>query len=238
MAIAFRALTTAGDGNGASLTINKPSGVVADDVQILNFYMEHGTGADFNTVSVSGGAAWTQVHQTFQSGPGGAGRYSQWTFIQRAGGSEPASYSITWTGSGSFWRTAILAAFSGVDTTTAQDATATEQASGSSSTSATAPGLTTVTNDAMLVYCETDFDGRTVTPPSGMTEPASGDFGNCAIAYVVQASAGASGNKTGTLSAASWNTAQLLALRPAGGAAPTAPPPLVPAVALQPLLAR
>ena len=218
MAIAFVAGSSAGNASGTSLTINPPTGLAAGHVQVLTVYLEHGQTSS-PAVSVSGGATWTQVHETLQNGASQQARwFSQWTFIQVAGSSEPASYSVTWVGSASIWRAGAILAFSGVDNTSPQDATATEQKSATSSTSAVAPGLTTVTAAAWVVYAEADFAGTTVTAPTGFTEPAThGDFANTHVSYKEFAAAGATGDQTGTLASTSFNTAQLVALRPAGG---------------------
>jgi hypothetical protein len=205
MAIAFRASNTAGNGNGTTLAITKPTGTVDNDIVIINVYFE----APLTTPAISGFTLVQEILET-SSTPD----MSQATFI-RVSASDGASYSITFGGTSS-WRTACVVSYSGASTTTPQDATATEN-SGTTSTTGTALGLTTVTANAMLVFCQADFNGASGSR-SAWSSPCSNeqvDFFNVGLADGIQVSAGASGNKTVTQASSQW-AAMLLALRESG----------------------
>ena len=221
MAITYVGVSTAGDSNGSGLTgVTRPS-TTTDDVLIADLYYESGTTPETGAIAFSNGT-WTKVHHQTQTGT--TPDFTHVRYISKYAG-EGSTFNITWNANiGSTWRTLVVTAHRGQDTSTPQDATATIQAGGSSDSTAIAPGLTTVTNGAWLIYGEADFDGRTAASyTSPLTERS--DFGNLAVASGEQTTAGASGNKQATLSGASWWTAGLIALRPAGGAGPKAPPP-------------
>lgn len=87
--------------------------------------------------------------------------------------------------------------------------------------SPTGLSITTVTNDALLQWLVTDFNGAGTTGPAGFTERV--DFGTNGMYDQTQAAAGASGNKAGTVVATYW-TVFLAAARPAAaGGASTVP---------------
>lgn len=219
MAITFVAVTTAGDSNGSGLSgVSRPS-TTTDDLLIADLYYESGSTPTTGALAFSNGS-WTEVTVQAQTGP--TPDFTHARFISKYAG-EGATFNITWNASiGSVWRSLIVSSHRGQDTTTAQDATATKQAGGSSDATAIAPGLTTVTNAAWLVYGEADIDGNTAASyTSPLTERS--DFANLAVASGEQTTAGASGNKQATLSASAWWAAGLIALRPAGGGGGGAP---------------
>jgi hypothetical protein len=141
-------------------------------------------------------------------------------YIKKAA-SESGSYAFTHSscssqGSLSVWR--------GVDTTTAQDATATTNSGSPANTTRTWTGLTTVTNDAWIVGLGFDWadNANALSPPTGMTERLEVN----PLVYIASeaiAAAGATGNRTHTCNANSgWpRGGLLLALRPASAGAYT-----------------
>lgn len=210
MAITRQGVTTAGNSNGTSLTgVTRPT-TTADDVFVLDMYLELPNAPADLTFS---NGTWVKKNKIEQVGSVPDFQHYRYrsTYV-----SEGSTFDITWTG-GAVWRACVVNAYRGVDTSTPDDTTATEQASASSSTSAVAPGLTTSTNGALIIYGEADFDGQTVTGPTGSTPTFTEqtDFANLQVADGALATAGATGDKTGTLAGASWNTAGLIALRPA-----------------------
>ena len=217
-------VSTAGDGNGTGITgVTRPT-TTNDDVHGLDMYYESGSDPATGAIAFSNGT-WTLVDSQVQVGT--TPDFTHVRYISRHNG-EASTFNITWNANiGSCWRSAVVNTYRLVDTTTPQDATATEAASGSSSTSATAPGLTVATADALVVYSEADYDGRTVTPPGGSpTFTEHTDFANLEVASATYTSTGATGDKTGTLNTASFNASGLLALRPAtpgGGGAQDTP---------------
>lgn len=117
----------------------------------------------------------------------------------------------------------IAIAWSGVDTSTPIDVTATANAGnrpGTSGSSATALGVTTTVAGVQLVAYRNSWDGNQITPPSGWTERL--DQPISWIGERSQASAGASGDFTipAGNNADGWPWgAILIPLRPAGGGA-------------------
>lgn len=213
MAITYQGASTAGDSNGSGITgVSRPT-TTTDDLFILDLYYESGSTTTNGAVALSNGT-WVKEAEQQQAGPNPD--FTHVRYRSKYAG-EGSTFNISWNlNIGSVWRTAVVTAYRGVDTTTPDDATATIQASGSSSTSATAPTLTTVTNAAWILYGEADFDSRTVTVPTGTTPTftSRSDFSNLCVATGELTTAGATGSKTGTLASASWNTASLIALRP------------------------
>ena len=205
----FRTFASAGNGIGTSVTVVKPSGTVENDILLACLYLENQEAvtppSGFAELTGAGG---TQVGYTPD--------YDVHIFWKRAGASEPANYTFSWTTSN--WRTIWMARCDG--TIASGDPTDPESflASATSSLSMTAPGVTTTVDDTLILFCGTNGDSRTVTPPSGMTERI--EFSNVYLATVAQTSAGATGDKTATLSDTSWNTGSLVVLKPPAGETP------------------
>lgn len=209
MAVAYVSSTSFSEGDtGTNITgLAKPASTAIGDVLVLQVYKED-TGSSASPAST--GDTWTTVHEIDNTSPTPDFRFSVHICVVAN-----ASSTITISGTNVGWRDCAVHRFTGVDTTTPQDTTATENQG--TSTTVTALGLTTATNGAHLVMCASDFDGRT---HASWTAPLSerNDSGNVAMASGAQASAGASGNKTATITSSSW-AAIMLALRPAGGPA-------------------
>jgi hypothetical protein len=109
-----------------------------------------------------------------------------------------------------------------VNTTTPVDATATA-VNTTASTAVTAPSITTTVAGAMLVQLAAVNSDGTLTAPPGMTERWEASSPNSAntrdavasASDAPQASAGATGARTATVTRAGRSIATLLALRPA-----------------------
>ena len=221
---AFVAVTTAGDSNGTSLAFTRAS-TTTNHVNVIDFYLEGGaaTGPTFNNGTWALFTMGTGANPQVNADSTPDMYHYRWYEVYAGAGS---ACTVSWTG-GAFWRSLVCDAYSGVDTTTVPDTNGTMAASVGSSTSATAPDLTVVTADALVVWGETDYDGRNVTPPGGTpTFNERTDFANLAVADAVYTAAGATGAKTGTVSGGgSINTAGMIVLRPAvpGGAAQDTP---------------
>jgi MSHA biogenesis protein MshQ len=148
-----------------------------------------------------------------------------------ATGTEPASYTWTLGGPvgtvGNSRRAAgAILAYRGVDTTAPVEANASQN--NAASTTATAPSVTTVSANAMLVSVFSVVNGSTTaTPPASMTNAfnvttTSGPNGLRLLAsYASQPVAGASGVRTATLDTARTSIGVSLALRPAPIPPPT-----------------
>jgi len=201
-AIAFRASSTGGGGSGTSLTINKPAGVVNDDVMLLAFYTE-------NTAlvpSVTG--SWTLIDNIAYD------TYFKMHVYYRRASAEPASYAITWDGT-TATVAAVIVAYSGA-ITTGSPVDVYSKLSNAYTPSMTATGVTPVNTDDMLVFLGTHYTSSlTATPPTGMVE--RNDSFSVYAADQLLATGAPTGDKTATLSGDSVSLAFLVALKAAQG---------------------
>ncbi|MCH8867979.1 MAG: hypothetical protein IID58_14160, partial [Proteobacteria bacterium] len=193
------ATATATSGN---LIIDKPIGTADTDVLIAHIGVDGGTG-----ISVTPPGGWTLIRRTDN---GTSIALASYYLV--AGGSEPANY--TFTISGSTARTGAISTYAGVDNASPIDASSGQTGSG---TSVTAASVTTASNDEMLVGLYSLLNNGTWTPPSGMAERY--DFAQSGSSKIksegadaLQASAGASGAKSATSSKSGAWSAQLIAL--------------------------
>lgn len=200
MAIAARAsgTSTLPSGLMTSASIAKPAGVQSGDIMLFCLYIEN-TG-----LSVTPPSGWTLIQSGTQSS---APAHSNRTYWKRDDGSA-GPYSFTWGGSTEYAGGAI-SAYSGcrpagdvIDASSINPST--------SSVNLTGTTITTATASAMIVLAGTNNNGSPGTTPSGMTERY--DVDEIRFDDVIQAAAGATGNKTATLSAAAPNIGCLLAL--------------------------
>ena len=140
--IALRGTATTGTSTSATVTVNKPMGVVAGDIMIANIanYIQ----ATQTTATSSG---WTLIAATdIERGRG--------TLLYKiATGSEPTSYTFAVTNSSTFAVGGIVA-FSGVNNTTPFDVTPrTSWTTATNANVTTIPSITTLsTNTAVLLF--------------------------------------------------------------------------------------
>ena len=166
-----RGSATSATSTSSSITINKPTGVVAGDIMIANI------GNYINaTQSSATCTGWTPIART------DVDRGRATLLYKIAGASEAASYTFSVTASSSASTGAIIA-FSGVSATNPFDVTAATSWYTATSTSLSSiPTLTTVTNNAAIVmfgncsrvtsstnanFLDTDW---TLTSPASLTE--------------------------------------------------------------------
>jgi hypothetical protein len=186
----------------ASITINKPAGVVDGDVMIASIAQ----GLVSSPLTITGSpAGWTLVRQS----QFGATNVYGMAVYSRVASSEPASY--TWTFSKALNSAGGISAYRNVDTTTPIDLETGGQG--------TPASITTTQPGAMLVGSYMSGSNTAFTPPAGLTERvdrASGASNSASLeqADVVQAVAGATGSKAPTPTASVYD---ILALRPAAG---------------------
>jgi hypothetical protein len=183
-----------------TLTIPKPANTSQGDVLV-------------SCVSLSGGSI------------GSSGVPSGWTLLADVTGqpfnprvygyykvatsSEPASYSWTTSSTASGGSITRYSGASGVDTA------ATLAFSSVAASSGSVPGVTTTTPNAMLVGCmSVNSSSVTLTSPTGMSQAIETGARKFEFADGIQATAGASGAKTWTFSAAREWAGWLAALRP------------------------
>ena len=199
-------------GTTSSLSINVPAGTASGDVLVAAIAVKP-TG-----ITITPPAGWTSVNRVDQTA-GDAN--SQEVFYHVATASEPASYSWTFSAP-PVSATGGIVSYRGTDTTAPVDVFSGNVTP--SATSHTATGVTTTTPNNMVISAHSFSSSATWTPPAGMTEevdvasltPSRNEGISLEINDVLQASAGASGDKTATASGnADTGVAQILALRPA-----------------------
>lgn len=214
-AIALRGTPTqvGSTGDQTSLNVTKPTGTVENDVMVAVVGLSAATGG---TQTITAPSGWVQITSTSDSS------FSQVTsFYKVATATEPSSYTFSWT---TATRAALgLSSYDGVDTADVINvAGASNTGSG---TAVTATGATTTVKGTWVVaaFASNDNTQNSYTPPSGMTErvdvaSTTDGTGNNAVtlslADVAQASSGATGDKTATVSASSDWSAHLFALTP------------------------
>jgi MSHA biogenesis protein MshQ len=141
------------------------------------------------------------------------------TYVRVATGSEPATY--TWTFSGSRLAAAVIHAYAGVDTANPINAVGGQV--NASGVAVTAPSITTTVANTMLVGFFAKQSSGTWTPPAGMTERgeingAGGSQTTSATGVdAVVAAIGPTGTRIATASSGALNVGHLVALRPAAG---------------------
>ena len=185
--------------SGSSTLVNTPACVPGN--LLLFVVCPVSLGVNITVTTPSG---WTLL-----SGNGTGTNTSQpgmYVFYRVADGSEAASYSATISASTSSVSTIVSLA--GVDPTTL---TAGTTNTGASTTSITATEVTATANGILLYFGSQANNNQgpvTFTPPSGMTEALERSFNGSTndstleVAYQEGLSAGATGSKTGTASAA------------------------------------
>jgi hypothetical protein len=189
-----------------TIVIDKPAGVTTNDVLLAGISVR-------GNPTITPPSGWTLVRSDTSTTV-----LLQSVYRKVAGGSEPASYSWTFSepiGSA----VGGIAAYSGVATTTPVDVNGGQ--ANASSTSVTAPSVTTTVANTMLVGFFGTANDATFTAASGMTErydvdaDGTNQFGGEG-ADQSQAAAGASGTRVATASVAAVNIGQLVALKPSG----------------------
>ncbi len=211
-AIAYRSSSTlANSANGTTATITKPASVASGDVLIVTI-ASYGGPNNYCDGTLTG---WTTINYVSQIGGGAMCSKTMW---RAAGGSEPASYVFNFVASGAN-RTLGMSAYTGVDNTNPIDNNGASESinSGLGGTTATATGFTTVALNTMLVA---SFVGASNTAngtgsPS-MTEryDVSGTGVTVSSNSQALASAGATGNKTSTVTGTIGWAGDMVALAP------------------------
>ncbi len=217
-AITFRSASSAANATATTLVLPTPAGVVSGDVLLASVAARGGP-------AITPPAGWTLVRLD----PNGS-TLRQAVYVHVAGGAEPATYTFTLASAQS--ASGGISAYTGVDPTTPIDAHGGQVAP--TSTSISAPSITTSGPDRMLVGFFATAVLTSVTPPAGQTErfdqavPSTNTFKiTAAAADGIQAATGASGPRTATSANSGVNVGALVALRPGAGGPPppdTTPP--------------
>ena len=219
-----RGSTTTGSGMGlATLTINKPTGVVAGDVMIASITLDSGGGNGFPSSS-----GWTPYTSTRFPDAATGGRRT--ILLYRVAGTapftpatEPSSYIFSWTGSSNV--SGAITAFGGVNNTTPFDtATPPPYQVNSNTGPITANAITTLTaNDAVIMFGATQTDQLIPGPfttvggsgPGALTESFANITKGIGGAWnFFPGSPGTTGTGSATLNANKDWAGVLIALRP------------------------
>ena len=211
--ITFRSVSGT-DTTGTTLSINRPSGVAQYDVMLAAIYWDGSSNA-----AITPPAGWIAIRQD-----GSAADEQVELYYRVASASEPSSYkwlaSISTSG-----LTGIIADYSGADVVNPIDVSGGQ--TGTASSGATAPSLTTTTANGRLVGIWSTWNTSvTLGPPTGMTNRkrfAAGD--PVMLADEAVGGPGATGAPTASVSSAPgfW-TGQAVALRASTGVPPTLTP--------------
>lgn len=198
----LRSSSSAASQTAATFAVTKPTGTVSGDL-LLAFQSTFLSVGNVPGVPTN----WTLVDRTLYD----TDTCDLACYYLAAGGSEPASYTFN-NSSGlspvsNVWILCLSGAATGVERSSKNTG---------SGTTATATGVTTDQADEFLAaaFAVGANTGETITPNSLTDVGTIGGMSNeLDVAYVTQAVAGASGNKTATLSGSlSW-AAMLVAVR-------------------------
>ena len=201
---AWAGITLALRPSTGALSIDKPTGTVANDIMVASIAVRP------NTITATAPSGWNLVRRIDNSNPNAN---SLAVYYKVAGASEPGSY--TWTlSAGHTGAAGGIQTFSGVDPTTPIDVE-----NGQNTPNGTAhatPSVTPTVFNTMLVTAHTVANADTWTPPTGMTEGFDKFGGTEAVEgnYVAQAAITATGAKQATSATADVGNAHILALRP------------------------
>lgn len=187
-------------GSSSSASIDKPSGVSADDMLVVGLTFEKGSDEDLTPPT-----GWTLIRRTDNSSNSGLA-----TYYKIAGASEPSSYSFD-LDNGSKWCIGIVR-LSDVDDVSPIDVSSGNTGSG---TSTVASSVTTTGNSELILLYYTNKKDANYSTPSGATEVyddpnSSGGQPSNMLAYTTQAVAGATGDYTSTATESeSWAAQQI-----------------------------
>lgn len=226
MAIVFETFASGNNtADGNTVTVNKPTGTATGDVLVAVVGFWQGA-ATAGTITESAPSGWILVGKYPASGTETLG-LAVWRKTITDGGGEPSTYDFGMDSSqapdGSL--AATIARFSGVDTTSPIDVAGTNNYA--SSLTVTFNGVTTSSANTMLVMCGANRRTLTYTFNNGtkIDDQSGGDSADASntvsigMGYLAQAGAGASGNKTATISGATprENVGFMFALKEASG---------------------
>ena len=217
MAIAYRSEAHTSYGSTpTSVTCSKPTGTVDDGIMVATLFQGRYSPVANAPTPPSG---WAQI-STYTIVNDVSSFYARCSVWWKRAASEGSSY--TWTmGADSPSTQVVIASYSGciasgdpVDVASANSSTVTG--------TVTATSVTTTVANTKLLFTGHNWDGDgTLTPPTGMTERFDG------LVYLADqdiASAGATGNRTLTLTGQPFWGIFLIALKPATGTNVTASP--------------
>lgn len=204
---AFRAVAGLVGANTNGATMTKPAGTVENDILIAVVQVFLGEGKFASAFSF--GTGWT-VTETKQIAP--TANPSMFVVgIKRAGGSEPASYTLAWTGGAGFRAGYITAIKEGRTTGEPTDVAPAYKVTTVATNKPKSSSITTVTNNSLLVWVAGNDNGASYTPPTGYTERIDNETTQ---ADAEKATAGATGEIEGTCAESRQQVVGLIAIPP------------------------
>jgi len=216
--IAQRGTATTATGT-QTISINKPTGVTANDLMILTLVQnETNNGGSLSSPTLSG---WTLIKGGTIRDEGNSNNDNHWfgsTYYRISNGSEASSFTFTMSTNCDVTIGSIVA-FSDVSTSTPFDVTPLDfNTTGSNSATATATGVSVVTNNSAVVMIAMVNDNNTFSgwySGSEVVDYNTTNGGDMAIgsAFVSCVPSGATGNGTVTLSGSDRSSSLLLVLR-------------------------
>ena len=229
--IAQRGASTSATGSGASITVNKPAGVVAGDVMIVNIDLRGGTSV-YPSLAGWSTIATANIEDGVLPGNGGGKEHRVALLYRVANGTEGASFTFALNTTVDDVAAAIVA-FSGVANSGGLGAGGGpgvfDVAPGSFSAGTSGPiagvtAITTASANALVLMFAGTFDDATsittfATASMGALDSGSYSFngsdGTIGAGWKVKASPGTTGAGSATLGSSKKWGAILLALRPA-----------------------
>jgi uncharacterized protein DUF6701 len=199
------------DPTSEAITINVPTGTTTDDVMVAAISVRP------FSITVTPPTGWTLLIRTDQA----TNSNSQAIYYRVATSSEPSAYIWTFGGGTITGTAGGIVTYRGVDTSSPIDAFAGNVTP--NGTSHTANSINTTVANAMVISTHSFRSAETWAPPAGMTEEvdiaslATPNAAGIALEMndVLQASIGATGNKTATVAGnADTGVAHLVALTP------------------------
>jgi hypothetical protein len=199
------AVTAVGTGNA---TVAKPSGTASGNLLVAGLMLEKGS-----SETVTPPAGWTLIRRTNNGTNAGMA-----TYYRLAGGSEPANYTFN-IALGSKWSIGI-SRVTGANPNNPIDVSG--GLTGASSTSVTAPSVTTSVANTLVLAFYTNKKNATYTAAGTTTERYDvpndpGGLPSNMLATFVRATAGATGNRTATASLPEFWAGQQVAVWPDDG---------------------
>ena len=195
------------------LTINKPAGVLANDVLIAHITSRIGSGG---TVGMTPPAGWTLIRMIDSAGL----QMNTIAFYKIAGASEPANYPFTNGGTASLIdNLGGISVYRGADAVTPIDV---ESGWFTPIGNYTTQSVTTNEANAMIVVLfASDGSSASWTPPSGMAErydtnAVQSSWRSITSADALQTAMGATGQKTAATTGGGSATGIIIALKPPG----------------------
>jgi SdrD B-like protein len=199
--IAYKGNSIEYNSSGTTFTLPKPSTESTNDVFLAQIVVTGGS-----STIITAPTGWTLVRRD-----NNGTTVSSALYYHVAGATEPTSY--TWTFNAARAISGGFADFSGVNTTTPVDVTS---GTTGSSTTLTAPSVTTTTPNDMLLFFGATKSVATGTTPTGMTSrwKISSTSTTSFLGNVLLTTMAATGSKTATITAAASNVSELVALKP------------------------